>query len=59
MKTFRETLALLFAAGSGVKALTDFSTTSGIVKWNNTEWSLTTNKYIPGQYQSRLSLANG
>ena len=38
---------------------TDFSTTSGIVKWDQADWSLTANTYIPGQYQARVSLANG
>jgi len=27
--------------------------------WNNTEWSLTTPQYLPGQYQARIHLANG
>ncbi|TVY48570.1 Acid trehalase [Lachnellula cervina] len=41
-------------------AQTDFSVAgSGIYEWNQSEWSLTATKYSPGQYQSRLSLANG
>ncbi len=41
-------------------AQTDFSvTTSGISKWDQNGWVLSTNSYLPGQYQSRLSLANG
>jgi hypothetical protein len=40
-------------------AQTDFSTSSGISTWNGTEWSLTATTFIPGQYQSRMSLANG
>lgn len=40
-------------------AQTDFSTTSGISTWNQQDWSLTATKFIPGQYQSRVSLANG
>lgn len=40
-------------------AETDFSTTSGIVTWDQADWSLTANTYIPGQYQARVSLANG
>ncbi|CAG8951114.1 hypothetical protein HYFRA_00006512 [Hymenoscyphus fraxineus] len=28
-------------------------------KWNESTWSLTTEKFRPGQYQSRLSLSNG
>ncbi|PQE33019.1 Acid trehalase protein [Rutstroemia sp. NJR-2017a WRK4] len=42
-----------------VLAATDFSVSAGLAAWNQTEWSLTTNTFIPGQYQSRLSLANG
>jgi len=42
-----------------VAADTDFSTTSGIVTWDQADWSLTANTYIPGQYQARVSLANG
>lgn len=40
-------------------AATDFSVTAGLSTWNQSDWSLTTTTYIPGQYQSRLSLANG
>ncbi|KUJ11837.1 glycoside hydrolase family 65 protein [Mollisia scopiformis] len=44
----------------GVQAATDFSvTTSGIYSWNQSDWSLTATKFIPGQFQSRMSLANG
>lgn len=44
----------------GATAVTDFSvTTSKLSVWNQTDWSLTTKTYIPGQYQSRMSLANG
>lgn len=43
----------------GVLAATDFSVTAGLSSWNQSDWSLTTTTYIPGQYQSRLSLANG
>ncbi|KAM3075170.1 alpha,alpha-trehalase ath1 [Clarireedia jacksonii] len=42
-----------------VLAATDFSVSAGLATWNQTDWSLTTNTFIPGQYQSRLSLANG
>lgn len=28
-------------------------------KWDEPSWSLTTEKFRPGQYQSRLSLSNG
>lgn len=38
---------------------TDFSVNAGLSTWNQSDWSLTTTSYIPGQYQSRLSLANG
>jgi hypothetical protein len=52
-------ISVLALGVAGAQALTDFSTSAGIVDWNNTEWSLAANTYIPGQYQSRLSLANG
>ena len=43
-----------------VLAKTDFSVSTGnLSAWNQSDWSLTTNTYLPGQYQSRLSLANG
>ena len=39
---------------------TDFSvTTAGLSTWNQSEWSLTATTYVPGQYQARVSLANG
>jgi hypothetical protein len=40
-------------------AQTDFSTTSGISTWSQKDWSLTATKFIPGQFQSRVSLSNG
>lgn len=41
-------------------AQTDFSVTNGgLSTWNQSEWSLTSTKLVPGQYQSRLSLSNG
>ncbi|QSZ36769.1 hypothetical protein DSL72_006652 [Monilinia vaccinii-corymbosi] len=43
----------------GALAATDFSVAAGLSTWNQSDWSLTTTTYIPGQYQSRLSLANG
>jgi hypothetical protein len=50
--------ALMLALGA--QAQTDFSvTTTSNYAWNQTEWSLTTTNFIPGQYQSRISLANG
>ncbi|TAQ88312.1 hypothetical protein B7494_g3361 [Chlorociboria aeruginascens] len=43
-----------------VIAETDFSvTTGGLSTWNQSEWSLTATTFIPGQYQARISLANG
>ncbi|CCD44773.1 glycoside hydrolase family 65 protein [Botrytis cinerea T4] len=42
-----------------VSGATDFSVNAGLSTWNQSDWSLTTTTYIPGQYQSRLSLANG
>lgn len=54
------TLFALLLLSLGVQAATDFSvTTSGIYSWNQSDWSLTATKFIPGQYQSRMSLANG
>ncbi|KAH7356788.1 glycoside hydrolase family 65 protein [Rhexocercosporidium sp. MPI-PUGE-AT-0058] len=44
---------------SGVSAVTDFSPSSGISDWDQSDWSLTANTFIPGQFQSRLSLSNG
>ncbi|KAG9242852.1 glycoside hydrolase family 65 protein [Calycina marina] len=55
---YRCALAVLVTVSSA-RADTDFSTTSGLVSWNQKNWSLTTNTYIPGQYQARVSLANG
>jgi hypothetical protein len=49
---------LLF--GGIVSAVTDFSVTNEENwSWDQGDWSLTTNRYVPGQYQSRMSLANG
>ncbi|KAF7870317.1 hypothetical protein EAF04_004063 [Stromatinia cepivora] len=42
-----------------VVAATDFSISAGLSTWNQDDWSLTTTTFIPGHYQSRLSLANG
>ncbi|CZR59855.1 probable ATH1 Acid trehalase, vacuolar [Phialocephala subalpina] len=53
-------LSAIVLLGLGIQAATDFSVTgSGIYEWNQSDWSLTATKYIPGQYQSRMSLANG
>jgi hypothetical protein len=44
----------------GAQAQTDFSvTTTSNYTWNQSEWSLATTNFIPGQFQSRISLANG
>jgi hypothetical protein len=60
MATFTTLLLAVLALGLGAQAQTDFSvTTTSNYEWNQTEWSLTTTKFIPGQYQSRISLANG
>ncbi|KAI9743112.1 MAG: hypothetical protein M1818_003407 [Claussenomyces sp. TS43310] len=41
-------------------ALMDFSiVTANLSNWNQSDWSLTTDYYLPAQYQSRISLANG
>lgn len=37
----------------------DFSIPSDYTEWDNEEWTLTTRELIQGQYQSRMSLANG
>ncbi|KAI9843245.1 MAG: hypothetical protein M1837_006534 [Sclerophora amabilis] len=37
----------------------DFAVPSEYTNWNNEEWTLSTNRLIQGQYQSRLNLANG
>lgn len=51
---------VLVSCYAAVRAQTDFSvTTSGLSIWNQSSWSLTTEEYVPGQYQSRISLANG
>lgn len=44
-----------------ISAQTDFSITNTHItsEWNQTDWSLTTPDYVPGLYQSRMSLANG
>jgi hypothetical protein len=53
-------LAIVLTCVHHVSAATDFSVeTSNLSTWNQSDWSLTTNTYLPGQYQSRLSLANG
>jgi hypothetical protein len=51
---------LLLSSTFDALAQTDFSVTSAdIYSWNQTEWSLTTKRFVPGQFQSRISLANG
>lgn len=51
--------ALLSIVGT-VVAQTDFSVTNkDNYNWNQTEWSLATTNFNPGQFQSRISLANG
>jgi hypothetical protein len=43
-----------------VAAQTDFAVTSAdLYSWDQSDWSLTTKRFVPGQYQSRISLANG
>ncbi|KAI9681218.1 MAG: hypothetical protein M1817_002500 [Caeruleum heppii] len=37
----------------------DFAVPSDFTAWDNENWVLSTNELIQGQYQSRLSLANG
>lgn len=53
-------LLLSFTSSFRVNAQTDFAVTSpDIYSWNQSDWSLTTRRFVPGQYQSRISLANG
>ena len=59
MPSFLRALVVGLLLNLQVLAATDFSTASGISTWNGTEWSLTATTFIPGQYQSRSSLANG
>jgi hypothetical protein len=60
MYSFLRLLLAVLTLNFGVKAQTDFSvTTTSNYTWNQTEWSLTTTNFIPGQFQSRISLANG
>lgn len=53
-------MRLLYAAWlvQAVQAV-DFSTTANLSSWNQNDWTLTAHKYVPGEYQSRISLANG
>jgi hypothetical protein len=55
----RAVVALLLLLRFPALAQTDFSTTSGLSTWNQSEWSLTATRFIPGQFQARASLANG
>jgi hypothetical protein len=60
MGNFTTLLLAFLVLSFGAQAQTDFSvTTTSNYAWNQTEWSLTTTKFVPGQYQSRMSLANG
>lgn len=53
-------LLLALAVAAPALAQTDFSViTSGLSTWNQKEWSLTATKFVPGQFQSRISLSNG
>lgn len=54
-------MRLLYAAAALVQAVQaiDFSTNANISSWNQDDWTLTAHQYVPGQYQSRISLANG
>jgi hypothetical protein len=60
MESFTTFLLACLMLSLGALAQTDFSvTTTSNYAWNQTEWSLATTKFIPGQYQARISLANG
>ncbi|KAH8820869.1 glycoside hydrolase family 65 protein [Xylogone sp. PMI_703] len=51
---------LVAATATRALAQTDFSVVNGgLSTWNQSEWSLTTDKFVPGHYQSRISLSNG
>ncbi|TQS32889.1 hypothetical protein Golomagni_06782, partial [Golovinomyces magnicellulatus] len=54
-------MRLLTAAAllQAVQASIDFSTNANLSSWDQDNWTLTTHHYVPGQYQSRISLANG
>ncbi|KAI9809039.1 MAG: hypothetical protein M1825_002328 [Sarcosagium campestre] len=61
--TFKRKLSLLAITGCYVGStcaqITDFSVPSKFTAWDNEKWTLSTDKLIQGQYQSRLNLANG
>ncbi|KAH8685776.1 glycoside hydrolase family 65 protein [Tricladium varicosporioides] len=60
MESFLGLLLSTLLLSSRALASTDFSvTTTSNYAWNQSTWTLTSNRYIPGQYQARLSLANG
>jgi len=60
MESFKTFLLAALVLSLGIQAQTDFSvTTTSNYAWNHSEWSLSTTRFIPGQYQSRISLANG
>ncbi|KAG9239654.1 glycoside hydrolase family 65 protein [Amylocarpus encephaloides] len=56
-------LILLLLLDNGVVAQTPFSsfdvTNENNWDWDDRNWALSTHQYIPGHYQTRLSLANG
>lgn len=52
-------LLLLLLLLQVVTAQSDFSVTSDGYEWEQSEWKLSTTKFVPGRYQSRLGLANG
>jgi hypothetical protein len=53
-------LGFVSAQSAGSTGPVDLSVvTSNLSSWNQSDWSLTTNTYLPGQYQTRLSLGNG
>jgi hypothetical protein len=59
MEPMRSCLLLLFLSAIA-KAQTDFSVINQEnYEWGQDDWSLTTTRFVPGQYQSRMSLANG
>ena len=60
----RKTAAWTIGLVVGLAALVqgqgaDFSIPSAYTDWDNSQWVLSTNQLIQGQYQSRLGLANG
>ncbi|RDL37525.1 putative ATH1 Acid trehalase, vacuolar [Venustampulla echinocandica] len=60
MRFILQCLLTVLLTSFQTRAQDDFSVTStDNYQWSQADWSLTTTRFTPGQYQSRLSLANG